>query len=104
MDMDMDNLNIHIHSIHSELYIALDIGMHLREFAILHGNGDQVLEECWRRTWWQIYINDMYVASSSHFLTWKTSSVVTTVELPCEEHEYESRVSHHYSDFISLIE
>jgi hypothetical protein len=30
---------------------ALDLGMHLCEFAILNGNGDPVLEECWRRTW-----------------------------------------------------
>ena len=75
---------------------ALGLGMHLREFANLRGNGDPVLEECWRRTWWQIYINDMHLAASSHAPTFTTSGVLTTVELPCEEHEYESGVSHEY--------
>jgi hypothetical protein len=74
--------------------MALDLEMHLCEFSILHGNGDPVLEECWRRTWWQIYVNDMHFAASSHARTFKTSGVVATAELPCEEHEYESGVSH----------
>ena len=75
---------------------ALGLGMHLREFATLQGNGDPVLEECWRRTWWQIYINDMHFAASSHAPTFTTSGILTTVELPCEEHEYESGVSHEH--------
>jgi len=73
--------------------MALDLGMHHREFALVHGEGDPVLEECWRRTWWQLYIDDMHIASSNHILSWKTSCVVTNVELPCEEDEYEAMVS-----------
>jgi hypothetical protein len=38
----------------------------------------------------------MHVAASSHALTFKSSGVVATAELPCEEHEYESGVSHEH--------
>lgn len=35
--------------------LALKLGMNKREFALLNGNGSDVLEESWRRTWWELY-------------------------------------------------
>ncbi len=74
----------------STICMALGLGLHRRDFARIHGKGDAVLEESWRRTWWQIYITDLHLAASSHASTWRTSDIESTVDLPCEEHEYES--------------
>jgi hypothetical protein len=73
---------------------ALTIGMNLRQFAIENSQGDPVLAESWRRTWWQLYLTDAHIASSHHATTFGTSQreVLATVELPCEEVEYNSGV------------
>lgn len=73
---------------------ALYLGMHHRKFASQYGGGDRIIEESWRRTWWQIYIVDAYHAAivrTPNFL----ARVDATVDLPCEESEYESGVSNH---------
>ena len=72
---------------------ALELGMHRREFAFEHGRGDQVLQECWRRTWWQIYSIDGAFAGTTGAKTFVTMDVDATTDLPCEEFEYESGVS-----------
>jgi hypothetical protein len=73
---------------------ALAIGMNLRAFATEHSQGDAVLAESWRRTWWQLYSTDAHIASSNHAAHFGTSQrlVPCTVELPCEEDEYCSGV------------
>jgi hypothetical protein len=42
--------------------LALKLGMNKREFAILNANGSDVLEESWRRTWWEMYVVDGMIA------------------------------------------
>jgi Fungal specific transcription factor domain len=74
----------------SAICTALRMGMHRLDFAVHFGEGDPILEESWRRTWWKLYITDLHVAASLHLTTWRTSGIDITVELPCEEHEYES--------------
>ncbi|TFA98889.1 hypothetical protein CCMA1212_009339 [Trichoderma ghanense] len=71
------------------IQLALDFGMHRHEFAADHGQGDPVLEECWRRTWWQVYIIDAYYAAIRRNTDFATFHVDATTELPCEEDEYE---------------
>ena len=44
---------------------ALDLGMHLENFASRHGHGNSLLEESWRRTWWQIYLTEGNIAGST---------------------------------------
>lgn len=71
---------------------AFDLGMHHRWFATEHGDDNPVIEESWRRTWWQIYIVDAYHAAivrTAKFL----ARVDATVDLSCEERDYESGVS-----------
>jgi hypothetical protein len=34
--------------------LALELGMNLREFTQLNGEGSDLLEESWRRTWWEV--------------------------------------------------
>lgn len=71
---------------------ALGMGMHRREYALLHGSGDEVLQESWRRTWWSLYHIDFLFAAHKHMQPFRTSNIITDVDLPCEEHEYESGV------------
>lgn len=70
--------------------LAIDLGMFRREFATEHGAGDPVLEECWRRTWWMLYILEVFYAGTLGTKTFKAVDVEATVDLPCEEREYES--------------
>lgn len=71
---------------------ALSISMHSCTFATLYGMENSVLEESWRRTWWQLCIVDAYYAAMLH----QTSPLMRrhdiTTELPCEESEYEAGV------------
>ncbi|KAH8804596.1 putative C6 transcription factor [Xylogone sp. PMI_703] len=69
--------------------MALKLGMNSSEFAVKNGRQDPILEECWRRTWWQIYITDAHVAGSSYRYPYRTSRVEMDVPLPCEESDYE---------------
>jgi len=75
-------------------HLALDLGMHDRKFAEQNGNGDAILEESWRRTWWQIYVADAFFAAMARANTFPTCNVNATVELPCEEEDYEAGVSY----------
>lgn len=79
------------------IQMAVEIGMNRKEFATRHGDNNPVLEESWRRTWWLFYITDAHIAGSTHVFPFRTSSIDKTVNLPCEEHEYEVGVMKSYS-------
>lgn len=70
--------------------LAIELGMFRREYATEHGDGDPVLEECWRRTWWMLYIVELFYAGTLGTKAFKAVNVEATVDLPCEELEYES--------------
>ncbi|KAK1590942.1 uncharacterized protein LY79DRAFT_553648 [Colletotrichum navitas] len=70
--------------------LALDMEMFQQEFAGAHGGGDPVLTESWRRTWWELYIIDAYYAGTLGTMNFMVVDIEATVELPCEESEYES--------------
>lgn len=73
--------------------MALHLGMQTREFAYSNGESDPLLEECWRRTWWQIYMTDAHIAGSTSTYPFRTSGMDMSVDLPCDEDAYESGVS-----------
>lgn len=73
--------------------LAVDLKMFHQEFASGHGAGDPVLMESWRRTWWMLYIVDAYYAGTLGTMNFAVVDVDATVDLPCEEWEYESEVS-----------
>ncbi|KAL7941818.1 hypothetical protein V8C42DRAFT_333796 [Trichoderma barbatum] len=77
------------HHMDTAIQLALDTGMHRREFAADHGNGDPVLEESWRRTWWQVYTIDAYYSAIRRNAEFATFHIDATTDLPCEEEEYE---------------
>ncbi|KAF7586651.1 hypothetical protein BBP40_008520 [Aspergillus hancockii] len=70
--------------------MALKLGMNKQAFASANGKGDPVIEESWRRTWWQIYATDAHIAGSTHTFPFRTSHIEMDVDLPCEEDEYET--------------
>ena len=74
--------------------IALSIKMHHQEFAVENGEGDSVLQESWRRTWWSLYMCDVLFAAINHCPTHRMRGISEGVELPCEDAEYEAGVSY----------
>ncbi len=73
--------------------IALEIGMHQRDFATLHGENMPVLEESWRRTWWELYIVDGMIAGVHQQSSFRLNEIPSGVLLPCEEQDYAMGVS-----------
>ena len=73
--------------------LALELGMNRREFAINNGEGDAVMEESWRRTWWELFVVDGMFAAVTQKTSFRLNSVHSDVPLPCEEAEYQFGVS-----------
>ena len=73
--------------------LALDLGMFRRDFAAEYGSGDPILTESWRRTWWMLYVVDAYYTGTLGTMEFAVMDVEVTVDLPCEEVDYESGVS-----------
>lgn len=73
--------------------MALEIKMQSRSFAQENGEGNAVLEESWRRTWWLLFITDGTFAGIMRETSFKLSNIPTDVDLPCEEREYAEGVS-----------
>jgi hypothetical protein len=73
--------------------LALEIGMNHRAFAVLNGEGLAVLEESWRRTWWELYVIDGMIAGVHQSTSFRLNEIPIEVLLPCEEQEYVSGVS-----------
>ena len=73
--------------------LAVEIGLHSRAFATLHGQGVPVLEESWRRTWWDLYVVDGMIAGLHRASNFALNDIHTDVALPCEEWQYLSGVA-----------
>ncbi|KAK5988980.1 C6 finger domain transcription factor iacK [Cladobotryum mycophilum] len=70
--------------------LALQIGLNTREFATIHGRHDPVLEESWRRTWWDLFIIDGMIAGVHRATSFLLFDIPAGAALPCEEHQYMS--------------
>ncbi|KAF4589546.1 C6 transcription factor [Ophiocordyceps camponoti-floridani] len=68
--------------------LALEIDLNTRPFATMHGQGNPVLEESWRRTWWDLFVVDGMIAGVHRVTNFLLFDVPVGVALPCEEHEY----------------
>ncbi|KAK4946531.1 hypothetical protein LTR10_014383 [Elasticomyces elasticus] len=69
--------------------LGVDLQMFRQDFAAKHGAQDAVLTECWRRTWWMLYMIDAFYAGTLGAMNFATVDVDATIELPCEECDYE---------------
>ncbi|KFY03007.1 hypothetical protein V490_00349 [Pseudogymnoascus sp. VKM F-3557] len=70
--------------------VAIQLGMHQHDFAILNGGGLPVLEESWRRTWWELYIVNGIIAGLHQISTFHLFEIEANVSLPCEEDVFRS--------------
>ncbi|OCL10270.1 hypothetical protein AOQ84DRAFT_315728 [Glonium stellatum] len=68
--------------------LALEIGLNRVGFAILHGSGDRVMEESWKRTWWSLFVINGLFAGVNPSIAFRLRDVASDVPLPCEESEY----------------
>ncbi|KAF5610559.1 c6 zinc finger [Fusarium subglutinans] len=68
--------------------ISVDIGLNTRSYATTYGRGIPVMEESWRRTWWELFIVDGLVAGVHRSTNFLLFDVASDVALPCEEYEY----------------
>jgi hypothetical protein len=73
--------------------IALAINLHHEQPAWEIVNGNEVLAESWRRTWWTLWSVDAIFAAISHYTTHRLQNVIGNVLLPCEDEDYTSGVS-----------
>ncbi|OAA62040.1 c6 zinc finger domain containing protein [Niveomyces insectorum RCEF 264] len=68
--------------------IAVEIGLNQRGFAAANGRGNPILEESWRRTWWDLFVVDGMVAGVHRMTNFLLFDVHADVALPCEEQQY----------------
>jgi hypothetical protein len=73
--------------------LALELGMNDREFAREAGQNSMLLEEVWRRTWWEIFILDGMFAGVNPVYKMQLHSTKHEVYLPVEESDFCSPVS-----------
>lgn len=73
--------------------IAMEIGMNTKEFAVVFGEGEAVLEESWRRTWYFLVLTDQHFSVIANNPVYALMNVPSLVDLPCDDEYYESGVS-----------
>lgn len=66
--------------------LALELGMNLREYAQINGEGSVQLEESWRRTWWEVGISISLKDPKSYFCSAELSSHDTFLFLNISSH------------------
>lgn len=73
--------------------ISIQIKLNTHPFAATNGQGIPILEESWRRTWWELYIVDALMSGVHQTNIFILYDVPTDVGLPCEEYQYLTGVS-----------
>ncbi|KAM0425893.1 hypothetical protein ACHAPT_008831 [Fusarium lateritium] len=75
-------------SLSQAVSLALELNMHRKSFSIGHSAGSSVVEESIRRTWWELYITDGFMAALDHKANFRCNPVKSDMGLPCEEFLY----------------
>jgi hypothetical protein len=70
--------------------IALQLGMNEASFASSNSANSPVVEESLRRTWWELYTVDVYLAAIHRRPTFETSDAKAFPLLPCAQALYEA--------------
>lgn len=78
----------------SAVQLALDLGMSRADFATSNSEGSQLLEESWKRTWWELYVLDGIFAALDQQTSFRLGGVDSDVALPCEEGDYSTSKVH----------
>ncbi|EED14818.1 hypothetical protein TSTA_042900 [Talaromyces stipitatus ATCC 10500] len=73
-----------IRLIKSTASLALNLGMHTQSFAVAHGHGSPMLEEMWRRCYWELFVVESLLCA----LVEESATlyeVGSDIPLPCDE-------------------
>lgn len=70
--------------------IAMSLGMNDPAFARATANDSPLVEESFKRTWWELYTVDVYIAAIHRRSTFETVSARPHPLLPCTQMAYES--------------
>ncbi|RHZ67971.1 Zn(II)2Cys6 transcription factor [Aspergillus thermomutatus] len=70
--------------------LALELGMNKAAFAAEHSGGNPILEESWRRTYWELYFVDGYLAAMRDQSAFRLFHQAAEVKIPCDEELYNS--------------
>jgi nicotinate-nucleotide pyrophosphorylase (carboxylating) len=73
--------------------IAVKIRMNSKAFAYEKGEGNPVLEESWRRTYFFLHMTDQHLSISMANGFFEMLHVENDVDLPCDDEAYETGVS-----------
>lgn len=68
------------------------IGMHEKSFADTVADGDPILAESWRRTWWMLCLTDANFSVTRRDFVPIITTPSHDVDLPCEDESYERMV------------
>ncbi|KAL4806788.1 hypothetical protein BDV18DRAFT_138225 [Aspergillus unguis] len=69
--------------------LAFEFGLHTRDAVTTLSEGDPLKAECFRRTWWELFIIEGMLTALGLQPTPRTHSVPLEVPLPCEERIYQ---------------
>jgi hypothetical protein len=75
------------------IFYGLDLQMNTKEFASLHGEGNPVLQESWRRTYYFLELTDQHFSVLINNPQFRMMNVPNYVDLPCDDLYYDSGVS-----------
>ncbi|TLD38509.1 hypothetical protein E2P81_ATG01052 [Venturia nashicola] len=70
--------------------LALELGMDKRDFAVQNGSNSAIMEESFRRTWWEVFVLDGLNAGVNPQYTLRLLGHQSHIDLPCEERDYAS--------------
>ena len=80
-------------SLDHAILIALELDMNKRDFARSYGEGNPVLEESWRRTWYILSVTDQHFAIVMNSPIYQLAQMPSDVDLPCDDEFFEAGVS-----------
>ena len=82
--------------------IAVSLGMNRSSFASTNSGDCPVLEEMWRRVWWELYVNDILLAAMRHDTFSYMYSAEADVGLPWEEDQYRTCTVSTSTDYLGI--
>jgi hypothetical protein len=78
---------------YSAIRTALELGMNLRSYSMTNGGIGTIMEECLRRTWWEIFVLDGMFSGVNLDYSIQLTNVTSDIPLPVEESDYVNGVS-----------
>jgi hypothetical protein len=81
------------HAMHTTVTAAMELGLNFRSYGRSHGPMPPLMEECLRRTWWEIFVCDGMFAGVNPCYSVHLRDVLTDMDFPLEDEEYLSGVS-----------